>query len=209
MSPRPKNPPPDRRNDILEAALRVFADKGYTAATNADIAREAGITPAALYYYFPSKQDLFTAAVTDRRGILQAGLTEKLAEVSALPPETVLPILAQTISQFMTEPRTFALIRIILSEGPRNPDIAQIWATHVIGPLMPVILGYFMGQIDAGNLRPVDPRYLGLMMAGSVITLILVRDLLKLDLAQTIDTQEYARFLSDALLFGLTLPPKE
>ncbi len=42
----------DRSEQIIDAALRVFARKGFTKATNKDIAREAGITPGLIYYYF-------------------------------------------------------------------------------------------------------------------------------------------------------------
>ncbi len=49
MTPRPKHPPPDRRQEILDAALQAFAHKGFATATTAEIAKAAGVTPAALY----------------------------------------------------------------------------------------------------------------------------------------------------------------
>jgi AcrR family transcriptional regulator len=50
------------RQDILEAALRAFAKKGYAATKMADIAAEAGFTAASLYTYFPGKREIFQAA---------------------------------------------------------------------------------------------------------------------------------------------------
>lgn len=47
-----------RRRSILDAAAKVFAEKGVAAATMAEIAHEAGISPGAIYRYFPSKEDL-------------------------------------------------------------------------------------------------------------------------------------------------------
>jgi AcrR family transcriptional regulator len=49
------------REDILHAAARAFAEKGFHAATMQDIAREAGYTPASLYTYFESKDRIFAA----------------------------------------------------------------------------------------------------------------------------------------------------
>jgi len=49
----------DRKQQIVEAAMRAFAAKNYDAASVADIAEEAGITKRAIYRYFPSKRDLF------------------------------------------------------------------------------------------------------------------------------------------------------
>jgi hypothetical protein len=49
----------DRREQIIDAPLRVFAQKGFARATNSEIAREAGnMTPGLIYYYFKSKEDL-------------------------------------------------------------------------------------------------------------------------------------------------------
>ena len=56
---------PDRRERILAAALDVFANRGYQAAM-ADVAEAAGITRTVLYYYFPSKKDLFLAVLEAR-----------------------------------------------------------------------------------------------------------------------------------------------
>jgi AcrR family transcriptional regulator len=49
----------DRKQQIVEAAMRAFAAKNYDAASVADIAEQAGITKRAIYRYFPSKRDLF------------------------------------------------------------------------------------------------------------------------------------------------------
>ncbi len=52
----------DRREQIIDAAMKVFSQKGFLRATNKDIAREAGITPGLIYYYFENKEALLTAA---------------------------------------------------------------------------------------------------------------------------------------------------
>ncbi|MAG95507.1 MAG: TetR/AcrR family transcriptional regulator [Alphaproteobacteria bacterium] len=51
-------PPAERRDEILGAAREVFAERGYQKASMREIARRAGITPAALYYHFENKEDL-------------------------------------------------------------------------------------------------------------------------------------------------------
>ena len=51
-------PPEERRDEILEAAREVFAERGYQKASMREIARRAGITQAALYYHFENKEDL-------------------------------------------------------------------------------------------------------------------------------------------------------
>ncbi|MEO7018839.1 MAG: helix-turn-helix domain-containing protein, partial [Ktedonobacteraceae bacterium] len=51
----------DRREQILDAAMRVFTQKGFSRATNRDVAREAGITTGLIYYYFDNKEALLRA----------------------------------------------------------------------------------------------------------------------------------------------------
>ena len=59
----------DRREQIIDAAMRVFAQKGFMKATNKDVAREAGITPGLIYYYFESKEALLKAVLEERSPI--------------------------------------------------------------------------------------------------------------------------------------------
>ena len=52
-----------RRAGILGAAYRVFADRGFEQATMAEIAGAAGVAKGTLYLYYPSKQDIYEAAM--------------------------------------------------------------------------------------------------------------------------------------------------
>lgn len=206
MSPRPKNPPPDRRQDILEAALRVFASKGFAAATNADIAREAGVTPAALYYYFPSKADIFREAVDSRRETVMPHMQEIAMRMRDLPPEVVLPMIGRYLATMLTEERNQLLFRIVLAEGPRHPEVVAAWQNQMVGPMIPLVLGYIQHQMDQGRLRRVDPRVLGMMVNGPLFLMMIVRDLLKLEVAKDIDTEQFADALIHTLMAGLLLP---
>ncbi|HYY91990.1 MAG TPA: helix-turn-helix domain-containing protein, partial [Candidatus Dormibacteraeota bacterium] len=49
----------EAKTRIIEAANRIFADKGYHEATMDDVAKQLGVSKGALYLYFPSKVDLF------------------------------------------------------------------------------------------------------------------------------------------------------
>src|SRR5437588_12035826 len=53
----------DRPGEIIEAAMMVFAEKGFAAAKLDDIARRAGVSKGALYLYFETKEDIFRAVV--------------------------------------------------------------------------------------------------------------------------------------------------
>ena len=62
--------PQARPDEVLEAALDVFAVNGFAATRMDDIAKAAGLSKAAIYLYFPSKDDVFKALVEQRIGVL-------------------------------------------------------------------------------------------------------------------------------------------
>jgi AcrR family transcriptional regulator len=63
ISPSPPAHRPSRRSDIIDAAIRLFARKGFVDASVADVAEEADVVATAVYYHFSGKDELFTAAV--------------------------------------------------------------------------------------------------------------------------------------------------
>ena len=70
----------ERRQAILDAAMKVFAQQGYAAATIRAIAREANIAQGTIYLYFPSKRDLLLA-------LYRSMILESLEEIIVRPKE--------------------------------------------------------------------------------------------------------------------------
>src|SRR5436305_1620134 len=97
--PAPALPPPlhtgprrqqkeERREQILDATLRVFSEKGYSGASMRDIAREVGVTEGLLYHYFESKEQLMNACWKERSW--RAQLEKILAGAEGVPLDQVL-----------------------------------------------------------------------------------------------------------------------
>jgi len=78
----------DRREQIMDAALRVFAQKGFTRATNREIAREAGVTSGLIYHYFDSK-DALLKTIIEQRSPLQM-VRDLSPQMLAMAPEALL-----------------------------------------------------------------------------------------------------------------------
>src|SRR5437763_4351759 len=74
----------EARDELLTAALRVFARRGYREAGVDEIAAEAGYSKGALYWHFSSKQDLLLTLVEER---IDAPLRELVALLGSAPPE--------------------------------------------------------------------------------------------------------------------------
>jgi AcrR family transcriptional regulator len=79
-TPRKRLTGEERRVAILEAALAVFAERGYHASSIDDIAREGGVSKALIYEHFASKQDLYAELLEQYAGELFSALAEAISE---------------------------------------------------------------------------------------------------------------------------------
>src|ERR1700682_764762 len=78
-SVRTRHSADERREQVIAAAIREFAEQGYQAASTAAIARRAGISQPYIYALFPSKQDLFIAVHDEVVGRIRRTFTEAAA----------------------------------------------------------------------------------------------------------------------------------
>lgn len=100
---------PDRvRRQIKEAAVRLFARKGFAATTTREIAEEAGVNKPALYYYFPDKEGLYVAIVQDALEALAAATNQAVA--GAPDPVAALAALVRTYLEFFAANRDVAVV---------------------------------------------------------------------------------------------------
>jgi len=160
----------DRRARILEAALKVFATKGYKGATNKDIAEEAGITPGLIYWYFKSKEDLFFAVLEDR--VAPETFPVPLAHMHAFPPEQVLPMLAHFALSRLDNQDSINLFKIFVGEAVHSDQIRAM-ANAQINRLLNSLSGYLAAQMDQGRLRRDDPLLCAqTFLAGIVASII-------------------------------------
>ncbi|MFP4425928.1 MAG: TetR family transcriptional regulator [Spirochaetaceae bacterium] len=115
------------RQDIFEAGLRVFSEKGFAAATMSDVAREAGTTRGAIYWHFRNKEAFFKE-ILDRLSRQYKGFMAEAAE-SKLPFLEVLRNAIKTLlRQFAQDPQFRAMqeltIRSALNrDGMITPEI--------------------------------------------------------------------------------------
>ena len=71
-----KAPPVDKRRQILDAAIRVFARQGFHSTRVSDIADEAGVAYGLVYHYFRSKDEVLNELFSERWSLLLAAIEE-------------------------------------------------------------------------------------------------------------------------------------
>jgi AcrR family transcriptional regulator len=164
-----------RPGEILEAALAVFAETGFAAAKLSEIARRAGVSKAALYLYFETKEDLFRAVA---RSLVAPNLTAMAAalEASEAPFAELATAMLGGAARLLAEGRAPSIVRedvveqmlglvggLILRAQARGEVVAgdpRLYAFSLMGPL--VMGGLFRAVFgDEGTGAPDLPALAG------------------------------------------------
>src|ERR671917_1123986 len=147
----------DRRAQILEAAFEEFSAKGFKGATIKSIARTANLqSPALIYWYFPDKEALFREVLGAKIPVLRA--VRDPSGLLDLPPEEVLPTIARGYLSTFDNPAAQRMVRLIMGEAMRRPEIAEIFGSAVIQRVLGFLKSYMARQVELGRLRPHDVR---------------------------------------------------
>src|SRR5437764_4645920 len=187
-------PPRIRRDQILDTARRVFAAKGFAAATLADIAGELGVTPAALLRHVGSKDALFAEAMRSGAAIeIPAAVRDLAATPAEADPRAVLRRLAAAFIPF-AEGIIAGSIVVAMHRNSRRTSRVLPFDESDSPPRrgFPIVADYFRRAAAAGRLRVRDPRAAALLFMGSLQGYVLFHHVLKMPpvctLSEYIDT---------------------
>lgn len=209
MPPRDEQDFEDRRQQIIDGALQVFASKGFEKATNKDIAAAAGIgSPGLIYHYFKDKSDLFRQVIEQRLPILQL-LTHSDEEIMSKPPRDVLTIFAKAFLQVVENPTSMAMMKLLLSEAFRQPVIAEM--INKIGPSRSIsfLTRYLAKQMADGVLKPMDPAAAARCFIGPIVAYLLTREVFLQPDAQLINPDMMITTAVEIFLQGLESSPHD
>jgi len=180
--------------------MHVFSEKGFMKATNRDVAREAGITPGLIYYYFESKEKLLEAMIESRSPIrLLTSLTPKML---ALPPEAFLRFIIRQILSIIEDENFIQVIRVMLPEIVHNPEMTPT-VVGFLQRVMEFLTSYFESKMEAGELRQSDASLTAQVFLGSVMGFVLRRHILRDEQALRYTPEQIADAIADTVCFGI------
>jgi TetR/AcrR family fatty acid metabolism transcriptional regulator len=152
------------RDRILQAALQVFAEKGYHRAVVDDIVRASGTSKGAVYHHFPNKEALFLALVDD----FSARLAEAVATAVDRSHGALGKVEAALRAGLETFARHRALARILLLESVSLGSAYQAKRAEVHGRFASLIGVYLDQAMAEGSIPPLDTRVATLAWLGAV-----------------------------------------
>lgn len=141
-----------RPQELLDAALALFVEKGFAATRSEEVAHRAGVSKGTLYLYYASKAELFKALVRTNMSALIAEGAE-VAEAFDGPRADLLSKLITTWWERVGNTPIAGLHKVVLSEARNFPEIAAFYTEEVIVPADRLFAGIVQQGIDRGEFR--------------------------------------------------------
>jgi AcrR family transcriptional regulator len=157
-----------RPDEILDAALAVFNEKGFEAARVDDIASKASLSKGAIYLYFDSKEALLRGLI-EREVAPVAQRIKSLAEAGDADPKTTLKMVVSLANQAIDDARIFATPRLVLSVAPRFKEIAEFYRKRVVDEAMGAIAHLHKKGVAEGIFRDIDSDAVVRMVMGPTL----------------------------------------
>jgi AcrR family transcriptional regulator len=195
----------DRRQQIIDGALAVFAEKGFEKATNKDIAEAADIgSPGLIYHYFKDKSDLFRQVLEQRAPVLQ--LLNRSDTIMDLPPRAALTLFGEMFVKSLENHAAVALFKLVLGEAVRQPIVAEMFNKIGPGRGIAFLTRYLARQMDAGRLRRADPGAAARCFIGPLVVFMLTREVFKQPDSASLSPQTMVATAVQIFLDGMSAP---
>ncbi len=159
-----------RRNQILDAATYVFAEKGFHGTTIRQIAQQAGIADGTIYIYFKTKTDLLLGILnrlneSEQRGaaLVQGGEGDFATFFNVYLRHRMQVIAAD-----------FQALRAILPDILSNPELRDHYYSQVIEPTFALAEPIVQTWIEQGKIKPVDPKLALRAISGMALGLLVL-----------------------------------
>ncbi|PLR27868.1 TetR family transcriptional regulator [Caulobacter zeae] len=192
-----------RPGEIVQAALEVFAERGFAGARLDEIAARAGISKGALYLYFETKDDIFRAvvreAVAPNLDVVEAVLAQ-----ATLPFPDLLRMVFARIVQLIGTSRLGAVAKLVIGESRNFPELARVWHDEVVSRALTLMSGAIARAQARGEVAPGDPRLYAFSIVGPILMGVIWKETFVPVGAPAMNLEALVRQHADTVLLGLT-----
>jgi AcrR family transcriptional regulator len=161
----------ERREAILAAALDEFASRGFAATRLDDVARRANVAKGTIYLHFADKETLFQELIRTELNPVVGALEH--ASHADIPLRQLADQLIEVFVRGIFETRRKDVIRLVMTEGPRFPKLAEFYYREVISRVMETIRAILRRAVERGELKTdALVRFPQLLAAPGMIAII-------------------------------------
>jgi len=192
---------PDRRIQIIQVAMELFAKQGFQGTTTRQIAERARVNEAILFRHFPHKEDLYWAVIEAKchatRGRLEL---EKTLRTSPGPREGLIAV-AEAILRLNAEDPTRS--RLFLFSALENHQLSHRFYRAHLARYHQILAGYIRRQVEQGKFRAMDPRLAARCFLGMVAHHHQIQELFGGKRYQKFDAHRACETMADIWLEGM------
>jgi AcrR family transcriptional regulator len=195
---KPKTAEADTETKILQAALKLFAQRGFSGTTTRDLAQAAGVAEGTLFRHFENKKAILVAVAS--QGWVDI-LTDLLTELSEMANYKAIGQVMQR--RMLNLRKNSALMRVCFMEAQFHPELREQIQTDVIGKMIDVAEAFFQTAMDRGVYRPMNPRMVARVFLGMFTVAGFSQETLGDEAASPQSMKELAECLTDIFLNGV------
>ena len=189
--PRFRRRKEDRPQEITDAALAAFAEKGYAATRVDEVAARAGVSKGLVYLYFKTKEEMFKAVV---RSVVVPKIDALIGVIdrSDMTSEDFLRGPFLDFVKTLPHSRVSVVIRLMIAEGHKYPDLRQFYWDNVVSRGLGAITVLLDRGIESGEFRRSPVTELPHLFIMPVVFSVIYRQLFDAKSAETdaiIETQ--------------------
>jgi TetR/AcrR family transcriptional regulator, cholesterol catabolism regulator len=185
----------ESRLRILDTALLVFAEKGFTRTTIKDIADAAGISSGLMYHYFPGKKELLSATIEHHSFLPE--LRRILTGQENLPGGQVLKEIAGKFLNTLDAKKS--LVKILIRDVAYDPKYSDAW-TKLCQEGVSLLQKYIEGCIKRGEFRPHNAEVTARSMLATIVMFHFTREVFK---SSQVTRSEYIEEVFNNTLKGI------
>ena len=161
-----------RPQELLQAALELFSQKGFAATRSEDVAARAGVSKGTLYLYYPSKEDLLKAVIRENLSNLIAQGADAVQTFDGHTGELLQHLVSTWWSRVGNTPAS-AIHKIMLSEVRNFPEIAEFYMREVTLPARALFASTIERGIQRGEFRDVPIKEMTVLLLAPMMFLCL------------------------------------
>ena len=161
-----------RPQELLDAALALFVERGFAATRSEDVAARAGVSKGTLYLYYPSKEELL-------KEVIRANVINQIAEGEEIirrfegPTPELLALVLRMWWDRIGETPASGIIKLMTSEVRNFPEVAQFYVDEVVMPSNRMLGQVVQRGVDRGEFRAVDVPEVVHALVGPLVFLVL------------------------------------
>jgi AcrR family transcriptional regulator len=157
----------ERREAIVDAAVKLFSRKGFRGTTTRELAAAVGVSEPVLYQHFQTKRELYAAIIQQKAQASDARVREKLGRYFEDADDTAFfSKLAEIIIDWYAEDPAY--IRILLFSALEGHELSDLFHECQCNSFLDRVTEYVRLRIEAGAFREVDPAAVAGSFAGMV-----------------------------------------